>query len=545
MKVKPKLKNHIQNRKEQKQYKPKYFTIQFKQKLQKNEQKQNKKGVQQRFNSINNTYVYINAEGKTQKKRDFQNKKNNNKEGQNFEGINILDALSASGLRTIRFLKELKNINKIYANDISDASHKLMMENFILNELDLSKIEMTQKDAIQLLYEHRFRLNKGDLSAKLHVIDLDPYGTAVPFLDCALQAACFDTLLCVTSTDSRILCGQDTQKCYYLYGSSRAKMQAFQENAIRILLYTLNNTANKYSKHIVPLICYLSEFYVRCFILVKNGKQECGKSILKTGNIFNCDNCGNFYTQPFGKSLKNEKLERFAPTNLNIPSNKCDQCGNNFTINGPVWIDKLNDEDFVNKTIQFLNQQQCQLKLQTKEKINGMLHAITLEQQIQLDQIPYGFSIEHISKYLKTTIPSKKKIYSAYMSLGYNIEQSYLNPIIFKTNASSEIVFDIMRNWVFFEFLQIYIKQFIFYFIFEKKEKYIIKRTNPNFDLNIKIDKAIPKWIPNPEKNWGPGKRAIAKKIIDDGIQEEKVDQLLIENQDILYDKLQKKNKQD
>ena len=60
------------------------------------------------------------------------------------------------------------------------------------------------------MYEHRFKLNKGNTNTKFHVIDLDPYGTAVPFIDAAVQAACGDTLLCVTSTDSRILCGPDT-----------------------------------------------------------------------------------------------------------------------------------------------------------------------------------------------------------------------------------------------------------------------------------------------------------------------------------------------
>lgn len=70
------------------------------------------------------------------------------KKKEKFEDITILDALSASGLRTIRFSKELKNIKKVYANDISEASHKLMMDNFKLNNLDLSKVEMTLKDAV-------------------------------------------------------------------------------------------------------------------------------------------------------------------------------------------------------------------------------------------------------------------------------------------------------------------------------------------------------------------------------------------------------------
>jgi len=44
-----------------------------------------------------------------------------------------LDGLSASGLRAIRFAKELTDVKNVYANDLSSASLKLMKENFELN----------------------------------------------------------------------------------------------------------------------------------------------------------------------------------------------------------------------------------------------------------------------------------------------------------------------------------------------------------------------------------------------------------------------------
>lgn len=64
-----------------------------------------------------------------------------------FEGVNIVDALSASGLRTIRFIKELTGVKRVFANDISEASHKLMKDNFDLNNLDKDKYKMTLEDA--------------------------------------------------------------------------------------------------------------------------------------------------------------------------------------------------------------------------------------------------------------------------------------------------------------------------------------------------------------------------------------------------------------
>lgn len=110
----------------------------------------------------------------------------------NFSGLTIFDALSASGLRTIRFLKELEDsVKKVYANDISKTSQELMQKNFDLNELDLSKIVASRDDANKLLMEYRepFFKEKGKEYLKFDVIDLDPYGSCIPFIDAAVQCA--------------------------------------------------------------------------------------------------------------------------------------------------------------------------------------------------------------------------------------------------------------------------------------------------------------------------------------------------------------------
>ncbi len=96
-----------------------------------------------------------------------------------FEGVNIVDALSASGLRTIRFLKELEGVKTDYANDLSTSSHKLMQDNFKLNGLKSDQYKATLLDANKLLLD-----SKGH--EPFDVIDLDPYGAVVPFIDSAV-----------------------------------------------------------------------------------------------------------------------------------------------------------------------------------------------------------------------------------------------------------------------------------------------------------------------------------------------------------------------
>ena len=67
-----------------------------------------------------------------------QEKENKNKE---FKGLNVLEALSATGLRSVRYLKEIPSINKLVANDIDPTATELMRKNFDFNQCDSNKHE--------------------------------------------------------------------------------------------------------------------------------------------------------------------------------------------------------------------------------------------------------------------------------------------------------------------------------------------------------------------------------------------------------------------
>jgi hypothetical protein len=41
-------------------------------------------------------------------------------------------------------------------------------------------------------------------------------------------------MLCITCTDTRVLCGPDLVKCYYYYGTTRAKVHDFNEVVIAL-----------------------------------------------------------------------------------------------------------------------------------------------------------------------------------------------------------------------------------------------------------------------------------------------------------------------
>jgi tRNA (guanine26-N2/guanine27-N2)-dimethyltransferase len=95
-------------------------------------------------------------------------------------GLKILEALSASGLRSIRYAKEVPNIDEILVNDIDKAAVDCIERNVEFNGLDGDKVKPNIADANDVMFEHRHSHKQFD------VVDLDPYGTASPFIGTSL-----------------------------------------------------------------------------------------------------------------------------------------------------------------------------------------------------------------------------------------------------------------------------------------------------------------------------------------------------------------------
>jgi tRNA(guanine-26,N2-N2) methyltransferase len=117
------------------------------------------------------------------------------------DGISILDALAATGLRSVRFMKEIPGIKHLTINDLLPQATDVAAANCKLNGVEASKITISNGDATMLMFQRRAPVDQFD------VIDLDPYGSAAPFLDSAVQAVSHGGLLCVTCTDMPVLTG--------------------------------------------------------------------------------------------------------------------------------------------------------------------------------------------------------------------------------------------------------------------------------------------------------------------------------------------------
>eukprot|EP00042_Codosiga_hollandica_P044562 m.442864 g.442864 ORF g.442864 m.442864 type:complete len:132 (+) comp56817_c0_seq51:917-1312(+) len=53
-----------------------------------------------------------------------------------YKGLRILEGLSASGLRAVRYFKEIPGINFVMANDFSESAVEAIRGNVLFNDLD-------------------------------------------------------------------------------------------------------------------------------------------------------------------------------------------------------------------------------------------------------------------------------------------------------------------------------------------------------------------------------------------------------------------------
>ncbi|KAK9508904.1 hypothetical protein O3M35_006345 [Rhynocoris fuscipes] len=186
----------------------------------------------------------------------------------NDDGITIFEALSASGLRSIRFALEVPGVKHIVANDISVSAVTAIEANIKHNRVG-HLVQASHSDAALSMFLYKTDGNYFD------VVDLDPYGCPSRFLDSAVQVVKDGGLLMVTCTDMAVLAGNSPETCYLKYGATSLRTYACHEMSLRIALQCVASHANRYGRYIVPMLCISADFYIRLFVKIFTSPAIC------------------------------------------------------------------------------------------------------------------------------------------------------------------------------------------------------------------------------------------------------------------------------
>ncbi|WMV19050.1 hypothetical protein MTR67_012435 [Solanum verrucosum] len=346
----------------------------------------------------------------------------------------VLEALSASGLRALRYAREVEGIGQVVALDNDKVSVESCRRNIRFNgSVACSKLESHLADARVYMLTH---------PKEFDVVDLDPYGSPSVFLDSAVQSVVDGGILMCTATDLAVLCGGNGEVCYSKYGSYPLRGKYCHEMALRILLACIESHANQYKRYIVPVLSVHMDFYVRVFVRIYSSASAMRNTPLKLSYVYQCNGCDSFHLQPVGRTISKSNTLRYHPGFGPAISQDCSDCGKKFNMGGPIWSAPIHDQEWVAAILADVKSMKEQYP--AYDRICAMLTAVSEE----LPDIPLFLSLHNISATLKCTSPSAVMFRSAVINAGYRTSGTHVNPLGLKTDAPMHTIWDIMRCWV-------------------------------------------------------------------------------------------------
>lgn len=405
--------------------------------------------------------------------------------------IKIIEGLAATGLRSCRYAKEIPLVKSVIANDLSeDAVNAIKMNAEYNNVQEL--IIPTQGDANVAMHANR-----------AHVVDLDPYGGAAPFIDAAVQSAVNGGILLVTCTDLAVLAGNaHPEKCFSQYGGTTLHGDAGHESALRLLLNTVATSAARYGRAIVPLLSVSVDYYIRCFIEIRTQKIMVKENLSKSMVVYTCPGCTAFHTQPLG-IIK----PKYGTARGPVIGSHCEFCGNPNHIVGPMWAGPLHKKEFVAAVKKECDE--CDKSIYgTTARINGILELAGRE----LEDVEFYVNPANLGSIVRAPMTPPLDVFtSALFNGGYEASLTHAKPGCVKTNAPWTYIWDLYRHWV-----KLHVK--------EPREmknspgKKILEKeptVDVSFEYNEKsssIEKLrqakMVKFQENPRENWGPQSKA-------------------------------------
>jgi tRNA (guanine26-N2/guanine27-N2)-dimethyltransferase len=332
------------------------------------------------------------------------------------KAISICEPLTSSGIRGVRFAAEINGVERILISDINEHALKLARLNVDLNGLQ-DLIEIEKRDANCLLSCH------GAPRKRFDIIDIDPFGSPVPYLESAIRALRNKGLLAATATDLAPLCGVHPKPCIRRYGGKPLRTEYCQELAVRLLAGSIAAAAAKQDIGIRVVFSHSTDHYIRVYAQVMYGAKKADASITAMGYVLHCFHC--FHRE----TLKTLSVELFKT---------CPECGSRMQWAGPLWLGTIFNQSFCdslfkeNKHIAFRNSQKI-------AKLLGLT-------QNEAEAPATYYVIDHITDKLALPVPSVHNVINRLRERGFQAMRTHFNARGIRTNAPALTVQQLLRD---------------------------------------------------------------------------------------------------
>ena len=251
--------------------------------------------------------------------------------------IRAFDAMCSTGVRIRRWRneipKELQNRLRITGNDLNDFalswainSHNQNLPKYTENvEMNFDRYgSMTQRESVNGIFFQKMDAKLAMADASYQWIDIDPFGSPVPFIDSAIQSLARIGVLEVTATDTAALTGSSLSSQKRRYDSQGIVDDYAHDDAVRVLLGLIAKVAAMHDRVIKPILSLFDGHHVRVSVLVKTSKEGASDFQNNIGYRLRCQDLPyKFIKYPDSKQIKNSS--------------------------GPLWTGPLMDRDIAGR----------------------------------------------------------------------------------------------------------------------------------------------------------------------------------------------------
>jgi tRNA (guanine26-N2/guanine27-N2)-dimethyltransferase len=332
--------------------------------------------------------------------------------------ISICEPLTGSGIRGVRFAAEICRVKKVVISDINERAVKLAKYNVRLNGLQ-DRVTVQCKDANCLLSCH------GAPRKRFDVVDVDPFGSPVPYLDSAIRGLRDNGLLAITATDLAPLCGVHSKVCVRKYGGKPLRTEYCHELAVRLLAGCVATVAAKHDIGVRFLFTHSTDHYIRVYAQIAYGAKNADASIKNQGYLLHCFNCLHRETAQNSFALRIEK---------------CPECGSKMDWTGPLWLGKIFDGQFCES----MAQENRRKAFRNNRRIATLLASAKEEAEAPATY----YIIDKISNKLSSPVPSVAAMLKILHDNGFQAVPTHFNSRGIKTDAPTLTVQKLLKKLV-------------------------------------------------------------------------------------------------
>ncbi|XP_030628353.1 TRMT1-like protein [Chanos chanos] len=267
--------------------------------------------------------------------------------------LECLDAFGATGIMGLQWAKHLRSAVKVTINDINEACVKMIRENCHLNHIrvegsrtprpaegvgepdtPIASVEVVKMDANVIMHLRPF-----------DYIHLDPFGTAVNYLDAAFRNVRNLGIVSVTSTDTGSLYSKSPNVTLRHYGCHIVRTEYYRELAARMVVASVARAAARCNKGIEVLLAVALEHFVLVVVRVLRGPTQADESAKRLRQLLHCQWCEErVFLKP--GSMVEESLYRQLPCQCHgsMPGKTAVQLG-------PLWSGPLFNTGFLRRML--------------------------------------------------------------------------------------------------------------------------------------------------------------------------------------------------